>query len=142
MIIGIGTDIVDIRRIERTLERQGDRFVRRILTEAERVVFDARGGSAVFLATRFAAKEAAAKALGTGIGQVSFQDVAITNHESGVPALVFSDAAWRLCERHGVVACHVTLSDEREYAVAFVVLEGRGFLGLSKKAEVSLINCG
>ncbi len=123
MIAGIGTDIVDIRRIQQVLERQGDRFVRRILTESEYAVFIARGSHASYMATRFAVKEAAAKALGTGIGKVSFQDIEVTNSKQGAPSLVLHGVARRLSEQLGISTHHVTISDEKDYAVAFVVLE-------------------
>ncbi|OQX36857.1 MAG: holo-ACP synthase [Oceanospirillales bacterium LUC14_002_19_P2] len=123
MIAGIGTDIVDIRRIQQVLERQGDQFVRRILTESEYAVFIGRGSHASYMATRFAVKEAAAKALGTGIGKVSFQDIEITNSEQGAPSLVFHGSAKQLSEQLAISAHHVTISDEKDYAVAFVVLE-------------------
>ncbi len=123
MIAGIGTDIVDIRRIQQVLERQGERFVRRVLTESEYAIFIARGSHASFLATRFAVKEAAAKALGTGIGKVSFQDIEVTNNDHGAPQLGFHGAAQRLCEQLVISSHHVTISDEKDYAVAFVVLE-------------------
>ncbi|WP_211824358.1 holo-ACP synthase [Kistimonas asteriae] len=123
MIAGIGTDIIDIRRIQQVLERQGDRFVRRILTESEYAVFIARGSHVSYMATRFAVKEAAAKALGTGIGKVSFQDIEVTNSEQGAPSLVFHGAAKQLGEQLAISAHHVTISDEKDYAVAFVVLE-------------------
>lgn len=123
MIVGIGSDIIDIRRIRQVLERQGDRFVRRILTESEYGVFTARGSPASYVATRFAVKEAAVKALGTGIGKVSFQDVEVSNSDQGAPALVFHGAARQLGEQLEVSTHHVSISDERNYAVALVVLE-------------------
>ena len=124
MIAGIGTDIVSIARIGAALERQGERLALRILTAEEYAVFKHRKRALSYLATRFAAKEAAAKALGTGIGTVSFQDIAVLNLASGAPVLQFSGAARRLQQQRGITKMHVSLSDERAYAQAFVILEG------------------
>lgn len=124
MIVGIGTDIVSIARISKALERSGENFARRILTEDELAVFQARKNAVAYLATRFAGKEAAAKALGTGIGQVSFQDLEIRSLKTGAPQLVFYGEALRLQRERGITRLHISLSDEREFAQAFVILEG------------------
>lgn len=124
MIVGIGTDIVAIARIQKALERNGEAFARRILTESELAVFQARKSAIIYLASRFAAKEAAAKALGTGIGKVSFQDLEIRSLKTGAPQLVFYGEALRLQRALGITRLHISLSDEREYAQAFVILEG------------------
>ena len=123
MIAGIGTDIVSIARIRAAFERKGERLALRILTAEEYAVFTGRKRALSYLATRFAAKEAAAKALGTGIGAVSFQDIAVLNLASGAPVLQFSGAAQRLQQQRGITKTHVSLSDERAYAQAFVILE-------------------
>ncbi|MCK5892881.1 MAG: holo-ACP synthase [Endozoicomonadaceae bacterium] len=123
MIVGIGTDIVDIRRIGCAMKRQGERFSRRILTATEQAVFSVRDCPPSYIATRFAVKEAVAKALGTGIGKVSFQDIEVTHTVDGAPALVFYGAAKQRCKQLAVCSHHVTISDEKDYAVAFVVLE-------------------
>jgi len=123
MIVGIGTDLIKIARIAASLEKLGDRFARRILTEQEFVAFSGSALPASFLAKRFAAKEAAAKALGTGISQgVSWQHMAITHDEWGGPLLHFSDRAAELATLRGATTRHISLSDEKDYAVAFVVL--------------------
>ena len=128
MIYGIGTDICDIRRIEATLARRGDRFAERVLGPAELQVFrarrarvDARGVR--FLATRFSAKEAFSKAIGLGIRMpMTWRACEILNEPSGKPVLRLSGelAAW--FEAQGWVG-HVTLSDESDYAASFVVVE-------------------
>lgn len=123
MIVGIGADIVDIRRIEQVMKRQGERFLRRILTATEQAVFSARGCPSSYIATRFAVKEAVAKALGTGIGKVSFQEIEVTQAVSGAPTLAFHGAAKQRCQQLAICSHHVTISDEKDYAVAFVVLE-------------------
>jgi holo-[acyl-carrier protein] synthase len=125
MIFGIGTDIVSIQRLRADLERYGDRFAQRILVDEEMVEFRQAGQKAHFLAKRFAAKEAAAKALGTGFRDgVSLHDIAVGHDERGKPLLVFSERlAKRLVERGVADAGHLSLTDEQEYAVAFVVLE-------------------
>ncbi|AMO56947.1 ACP synthase [Endozoicomonas montiporae] len=124
MIAGIGTDIVRIERIKKALEKStGEAFARRILTEAEMDVFSKHASPASYLAKRFAAKEAASKALGTGIGKVSFQHMEVTNDELGAPLLTFSGYARELQLQRGIHSLHLSLSDEQDAAVAFVVLE-------------------
>ena len=127
MIIAVGTDIIRIERVLASLERQGDRFLKRILTPEEREQLGNRVNIAPFVAKRFAAKEAVAKALGTGIGQgVSWQDITVSNDEHGAPFVRLSGAAELRSQRLGASACHISLSDEKEFALAFAVLEGTG----------------
>lgn len=123
MIVGIGTDIIRIQRMNDALSRHGDRIVERILTPEEQALFAQRADPARFLAKRWAAKEAAAKALGTGIrGSVGFHSFSIHHDDLGKPELLcLAGAAERLAELGGR-QCWLTLSDEADYAVAFVVL--------------------
>ncbi|WBA18397.1 holo-ACP synthase [Salinivibrio kushneri] len=122
-IAGIGTDIVEIARVERVLARQ-PRFAARILTESEQANLARHHAPGCFLAKRFAAKEAAAKALGTGIANgVTFHDFIITNQASGQPTLRLSGRAAELAQVRGITQCWLTLSDEKAYAIAYVVLE-------------------
>ena len=123
MTIAIGTDIVEIQRIASALERQGDKFVQRILTESEIAEYQARGNSVAFLAKRFAAKEAIAKALGTGIGRgISFQHMIVSNNSEGVPqAELQANAAERLKQLGGTNVL-LSLSDEKNYALAYVAI--------------------
>jgi len=123
MTIAIGTDIVEIQRIASALERQGDKFVQRILTESEIVEYQARGNSVAFLAKRFAAKEAIAKALGTGIGRgISFQHMIVSNNSEGAPqAELQANAAERLKQLGGNNVL-LSLSDEKNYALAYVAI--------------------
>ncbi len=123
-IIGIGTDIVEIARIEDTIRRQ-PRFVQRILTPAEQAFFEQHTDAVRYLAKRFAAKEAAAKALQTGIGRgVSWQHMHVDNDENGAPFLTFSQGALTVFEEKGAHGCHLSISDEKHYAVATVIIEG------------------
>ena len=123
-IIGLGTDIAEIERVEKALARSGDAFAKRILTEQELEKFYSLKQQGRFLAKRFAAKEAASKALGTGIAQgVTFQDFTISNDESGAPVLELSNRAFELAEKKNVSSVHLSISDERHYAVATVILE-------------------
>ncbi|MDQ2780303.1 MAG: holo-ACP synthase [Pseudomonadota bacterium] len=130
MIFGIGTDICDIRRIAATLERRGDRFAERVLGDAELRVFQARRGRIAdrgvrYLATRFSAKEAFSKAIGTGIrAPMRWRDCQILNEASGKPVLRLSGALETWFDERGL-AGQVTLSDESDYAVSFVVVESR-----------------
>ncbi|MBF9001627.1 MULTISPECIES: holo-ACP synthase [Vibrio] len=124
MIIGLGTDISEIARIEKALDRTGASFARRILTESEIEAFSQHKQPARFLAKRFATKEAAAKALGTGIAQgVSFQDFTVTHDELGKPLLSVSGMALTLAKQKGIRSFHLSISDERNYAVATVIAE-------------------
>lgn len=124
MIYGIGTDIVRIARMAENLDRYGERFATRILTETEMAVFTGSAQQAQFLAKRFAAKEATAKALGTGFRDgLSLRDISVSNDALGKPVLTFSQRAQQGLEAQGVGSAHLSLSDEREYAIAYVILE-------------------
>ena len=125
MIVGIGTDLVEIVRVERALERHGDRFARRILVAREYERFTAHRKPAAYLAKRFAAKEAFSKAMGTGIrAPVNWQNLGVVNHSSGRPYFELSEALAEFVLRRGIQSVHVSLTDERGMAAAFVVLEG------------------
>jgi holo-[acyl-carrier protein] synthase len=124
MIYGIGTDVVEIERIQKALARFGDRFARRILCDPELKRFAAHRLPANYLAKRFAAKEAFTKALGTGIhAPANWHGVWVTNLPSGKPTLNFTTELQRLLSKRGVTSAHVSLSDERGVAFATVVLE-------------------
>lgn len=121
-IVGIGADLVDTQRIRTIWARHGQRFVERILTLEERS--DWSGTEAGFLARRFAVKEAAAKALGSGFAEgVTFHNMGLSHDPRGRPELCFTGAAWRRSNALGVTTIHVTVSDEKTMALAFVVLE-------------------
>ena len=125
MIHGVGTDIVCVARMESDVDRYGDRFARRILTDAEYLEYRAVAHRGRFLAKRFAAKEAAAKALGTGFNaEVNMHDIGVDHEPGGRPFLVYSERVRSLCVSSGILRSHLSISDERDYAVAFVVLEG------------------
>ncbi len=124
MIHGIGVDITRVARFQVTLDRFGNRFAERILGEAELEGFRIAVNPAVYLAKRFAAKEACAKALGTGFrGGLSLRHIAVTHTEHGQPGLTCSARAREMFADYDVQASHLTLSDEGDYVVAFVVLE-------------------
>ncbi len=126
MILGIGTDLCDIGRIERALKRHGERFARRILVAAELDRFRRHRKPAAYLAKRFAAKEAFSKALGTGIRfPVNWHNVWVENAPSGKPSLEFSKALSALLERRGIARVHVSLTDEVGMACAYVIVEGQ-----------------
>lgn len=127
MIIGIGNDLIDIRRIERTLERFGDRFVERVFTDIERWKSDARANRAASYAKRYAAKEACSKALGTGFRRgVFWRDLGVVNLAGGKPTMQLTGgAAARLIEitPPGMVAqIDLTLTDEHPLAQAIVII--------------------
>ena len=122
-VIGIGTDIVDIRRLESMSDKVRDRLAQRVLTAIEYEYYQAITCSIAYLAKRWAAKEAAAKALGTGIAKgISFQHIQIESLDSGQPILIFFDNAKQLAADLGANSWHISLSDEAHYAVAFVVM--------------------
>ena len=124
MIYGIGTDIVAIRRIEESVTKFGDRFVQRILNVTEVAEYAGNGQPVRFLAKRFAVKEAFSKAFGTGIGaEVGLHDVAVSHDAMGKPMIAPSPALAKRLAGCGVSAMHVSISDEAEYAIAYVVLE-------------------
>ena len=128
MIIGLGSDLADIRRIEDTLKRFGDRFVARIFTDVERARSERKADRAASYAKRFAAKEACAKALGTGLrAGVFWRDMGVVNLRSGAPTLALTGgAAKRLAAitPSGMHArIHLSLTDDHPYAQAFVVIE-------------------
>ena len=128
MIIGIGSDLTDIRRIAATLNRFGDRFINRIFTDTERQRSDRKADRAASYAKRFAAKEACAKALGTGLRQgVFWRDMGVVNARSGQPTLLLrGGAADRLAAvtpPGGRAVIHLSLTDDHPYAQAFVVIE-------------------
>ena len=124
MIIGIGVDIVEIARIRELQRKFGERFVRRVLTDAETDEYRRRKNSASYLALRFAAKEAVAKACGTGIGaDLGFHSVQIDHDAQGKPVLRFLDSASPLVRRLCVRNAQISLSDEKHYVVAMAVLE-------------------
>lgn len=128
MIFGIGTDICDIRRIQATFDRQGERFVRKVLSDAEVVVWHKRSArwpqrGLRFLATRFSAKEAFSKAIGLGMRMpMTWRHCEITNLPSGQPVIVLHGELKTWFEAQGLRA-HVTVTDETDYAASFVVVE-------------------
>lgn len=131
MIIGIGTDLLDIRRLERTLERFGERFLERIFTEAERRRCEARARRACAYAQRFAAKEACAKALGTGFRQnVFWRDIEIRSLPSGKPEMLLSGGAFlrmqALVPSGMGGAIDVSMTDDYPWAQAVVVISAAG----------------
>ena len=131
MIYGIGTDICDIRRMEATLARQGERFARKVLSDAEFTIWKQRSArwpkrGLRYLATRFSAKEAFSKAIGLGMRlPMTWRTCEIANQASGKPVLVLHGALKAWFEANGLSA-HVTVTDETDYAASFVVVERHG----------------
>lgn len=125
MICGVGTDIVEIDRLEAVLARRGDAFKRRVFTPMELALAIERGGGVptLFFAGRWAAKEAASKALGCGIGGgCAFTDLEILNGRLGAPELTFHGAAAETLARKGGTRALLSISHERHYAVATVII--------------------
>ncbi|MEE7491744.1 holo-ACP synthase [Methylobacterium oryzae] len=128
MIVGIGSDLCDIRRIARTLERHGERFTHRVFTDGERARCDRRAARAEGYARRFAAKEACAKALGTGLSAgVFWRDMEVVNLPSGQPTLRLAggaaDRLAKLLPAGHAARLHVSLTDDPPMAQAFVIIE-------------------
>ncbi len=130
MILGTGIDIVETRRIADSMERFGERFLKRIFHDAEVAYARSMKKADLHLAARFAAKEAISKAFGTGIGgQLGWKDMEIRRRDSGEPYVVLHGKALDLMKARGATALHVSLSHTDAYAAASAVLEGTGEAG-------------
>ena len=124
-VIGIGVDLVECARIQHSLDRFGDRFLRRVFTEGEISYATSMKFPARHLAARFAAKEAVSKAFGTGIGSnMGWRDIDVHKKPSGEPFLVLTGGAEELAKMHGVTKALITLSHTDQHAMAMIVLEG------------------
>jgi holo-[acyl-carrier protein] synthase len=127
-VLGIGVDLVECARIQRSLDRFGERFLHRVFTEGEIEYAMSMKFPARHLAARFAAKEAVSKAFGTGIGKaMGWRNIDIQKKPSGEPFLVFSGPARELATQRGVTSALVTLSHTEHHAMAYVILEGTAF---------------
>ncbi|MCE2950637.1 MAG: holo-ACP synthase [Alphaproteobacteria bacterium] len=131
MIVGVGTDFVEIARIDTLLERFGQRFEKRCFTLSERAAARRRGHAGAYYAKRYAAKEAVLKALGTGFrGAVSWQDMEILSNDQGAPCLTLRGEVHRLLLAksgpQSTLSYHLSLSDTQDHALAFVVIECLG----------------
>ena len=126
MIVGIGTDIVEVERIRSLLEKNGETFLNKILRPNEIKTCCGSANKVQRIAARFAAKEALDKAFGTGIfGEINCENIEISNGENGEPHITLFDKAALIQQERGVDAIHVSLSHTEQYATAFVVLESR-----------------
>ena len=124
MIYGVGTDVVELSRIQSTYDRFGDRFVKRILMEEELELFRRSKQPVRFLAMRFAGKEATVKAMGTGFAHgVWMRDVGIGSNEWGRPLVLWSERGRSVCDRLGIGPGHVSLTDDAGLVIAFAVVE-------------------
>ncbi|MBU2497902.1 MAG: holo-ACP synthase [Proteobacteria bacterium] len=124
MIYGIGVDLVDIRRIEKALERWGDRFVKRVFTETEAQACLKKPYPPSPFALRFAAKEAFSKALGLGMRRgLRWRDIEVFHSPGGRPGLKLQGASSDICQKHKISRLHLSLSDDGRYGVAMVILE-------------------
>lgn len=128
MIVGLGSDLIDIRRVEKTIERFGERFTARCFTDIERAKSDRRRNRAASYAKRFAAKEACSKALGTGIAQgVFWKDMGVVNLPGGKPTMKLTGGAGtalaRLIPAGHEARIHITITDDYPLAQAFVIIE-------------------
>ena len=128
MILGTGTDLIEIERVRRSVERFGDRFLARVYTPLEiEYCRRKRHGAAESFAARFAAKEAGAKALGTGISRgVRWTEIEVRNERGGRPVLHWSGRALLRAQAMGVTTTHLSLTHSREMALAVVIVEGQG----------------
>ena len=127
MIFGVGTDIVELDRIQATYDRFGEHFVTRILMDEELELFRQSKWPVRFLAMRFAGKEATVKAMGTGFRHgIWLRDVGITNNDWGRPLIIWSPRGRDVCDRLGIGSGHVSLTDDAGLVVAFAVVEQAG----------------
>jgi len=124
MIIGIGTDIVEIKRITKLLDKRQQAFVKRILSAKEMAEYDAQMHPEKYLAKRWAAKEAVSKALGTGFTQeVAFTDITIAHLESGQPVVELQGKTAEISQQKNIARWAISISDEKQHAIAFVIAE-------------------
>lgn len=124
MVVGIGTDLVEIARIESLYQKHPQAFAQRVLSPQERITFADHAQPIHFLAKRWAAKEAIAKALGTGFRQgVSFVEMSITHTDQGQPLIELSGQTATIAKKQGIQHWSISLSDEKHYALAFVIAE-------------------
>jgi holo-[acyl-carrier protein] synthase len=127
LIIGLGSDLSDIRRIQKSLDRFGERFTHRVFTEIERARSEKKPDRAASYAKRFAAKEACAKALGVGIRGIAWREMGVVNLRTGRPTMALTGRAAERLQRMtppGMEAViHITLTDDHPYAQAFVIIE-------------------
>jgi holo-[acyl-carrier protein] synthase len=124
VIFGIGVDLVETPRIERLLRQYGDRFARRVLTELEWPGFQRSSKPVLFVANRFAAKEAFSKAMGTGFRYpVTLQNISVVQNKAGKPGYVLSEALTAVMKQHEIAGHHLTISDEKTMACAVAILE-------------------
>ncbi len=124
MIFGIGTDIVEVARIEASITQFGDDFAKRILADSEYASYQDSHIKSRFLAKRFAAKEAFSKALGTGLRTpATFQNIAVSHDDLGKPILIFAAELQAFMQSKNIMQTHISISDEKNLAAAFVVLE-------------------
>lgn len=124
MIIGIGTDIVEIKRITKLLAKRKKKFVERILSEVEVTEYEAQMHPEKYLAKRWAAKEAVSKALGTGIAQgVAFTDITIGHLASGQPLIELTGKTAEIAQKQNIAHWSISISDEKQHAIAFVIAE-------------------
>ena len=124
MIYGIGTDIVEVARMESSIAQFGDDIAKRILAESELASYQQSNIKPRFLAKRFAAKEAFSKALGTGLrAPATMQNIAVSHDDLGKPILVLADELQRFVHEKNIKHMHISISDEKNLAAAFVVLE-------------------
>jgi len=122
VIFGVGTDIVELARMQETFDRFGERFVQRLLMPEERVLYEQSKSPVRFLAMRFAGKEATVKAMGTGFRHgVWIRDVGIINNAWGRPLVIFSERGQGVCRELGIGEAHVSLTDDAGLVVAFAV---------------------
>ena len=124
MIFGIGTDIVEVARIEASIAQFGDDFAKRILADSEYASYQESHIKSRFLAKRFAAKEAFSKALGTGLrAPATFQNIAVSHDDLGKPILILAKELQAFLAKKNIKNMHLSISDEKNLAAAFVVLE-------------------
>ena len=123
MIIGIGTDIVEIRRIKKIMNDKSNSFLKKIFTDKEIKLLEERNLRSEYIAGRFAAKEAISKALGTGFREFSFRDITVLNDELGKPIVKLDGNAKKIADKNGKTILHLSISHGDDAAIAYAILE-------------------
>ena len=123
MIIGIGTDIVEIRRIKKIMNDKSNSFLKKIFTDKEIKLLEERNLRPEYIAGRFASKEAIAKALGTGFREFSFRDITVLNDELGKPIVKLDGNAKKIADKNGKTILHLSISHGDDAAIAYAILE-------------------
>lgn len=136
MIFGVGTDMIEIARIQSAIEKN-PRFLQKVYTEKEIGYCQRKKNPWQSFAARFAAKEAVSKAMGTGLGKIGLTDIEVVNSASGQPQIVLHGAAEAYAQAHGILRVHISLSHSEAYAIATAIIEGERYVSCDSRADAA-----